>query len=67
MIHDYLVLQGYNDTAKKFASEAKIRATKNDYDMQERVLIKRDILSGNIADAIEKVNDLNPKVSTFDL
>ncbi len=63
MILNYLVLHGYNDTARKFAIEANFRADVNDYDMNARVLIKRDILSGQLEDAVEKVNDLNPEVS----
>jgi glucose-induced degradation protein 8 len=64
MILDYLVLHGYNDTARKFASEANFRADVNDYDMHARVLIKRDILNGSLEAAVEKVNDLNPEVSS---
>jgi hypothetical protein len=63
VIMDYLVKEGYPDSAKKFASEANIkqRAT-DDESMRARVEIKNAIHSGQIQTAIEKVNELNPEV-----
>jgi hypothetical protein len=63
MVLNYLVLKCFKETAKTFAREAGLEF--DDYDMDARQLINRDILSGNIEAAIEKINDLNPEVSFF--
>jgi len=63
IILDYLVLHGYNHTATKFAVEAKLILTDNQLrDMAVRADIKQDILNGNIDNAIQKLNELNPTI-----
>jgi hypothetical protein len=62
---DYLILHGYSSTAKKFATEAKLALTDDEIrDMVVRSDIKMDILNGAIDDAIQKLNELNPMVSS---
>lgn len=62
---DYLVNEGYPAAAKKFASEANIPHPAGDYEnINDRVDIRNDIISGDIQSAIEKINELNPSVST---
>jgi len=63
VILDYLILQGYNRTATKFAMEAKLPLTESELrDMAVRTDIKRDILNGNIDEAIHKLNELDPAI-----
>jgi hypothetical protein len=63
VIMDYLIKEGYPDSAKKFALEANIRQrATDDESMRARVEIKRAIHSGKIQTAIEKINELNPEV-----
>ena len=60
---DYLIKEGYPDSAKKFALEANIRqGARDDESMRARVEIKNAIHSGQIQAAIEKINELNPEV-----
>ena len=60
---DYLVKEGYPDSAEKFAREANIKQGARDNEsMQARVEIKNAIHSGEIQKAIEKINELNPEV-----
>jgi flagellar motor switch protein FliG len=61
---DYLIKEGYPDSAKKFALEANIKQKATDEEnMRARVEIKQAIHSGQIQAAIEKINELNPEVS----
>jgi len=63
VILDFLILHGYNRTATKFAMEAKLMLTDNELrDMAVRTDIKRDILNGDIDDAVRKLNELNPAI-----
>jgi hypothetical protein len=61
VIMDYLVKEGYPDSARKFAIEAKIEE-KPDESIRTRVDIRNAIHSGDIQSAIEKINELNPEV-----
>ena len=63
---DYLVTNGYPAAAQKFALEANIQQLDVE-SIQERVEIRTAIYSGNIKDAIEKINELNPQVRTIPL
>lgn len=60
---DYLIKEGYPDSARKFALEANIKqGARDDESMRARVEIKNAIHSGQIQAAIEKINELNPEV-----
>lgn len=62
---DYLITNGYPAAAKKFALEANIQPKADVDSIQERVDIRTAIHSGDIQAAIEKINELNPQVRTF--
>jgi len=65
VIMDYLINEGYPAAAKKFAAEANIPHPAGDYEnIEDRVDIRNAIISGDIQTAIEKINELNPSVST---
>ncbi|KAL4958009.1 CTLH/CRA C-terminal to lish motif domain-containing protein [Aspergillus filifer] len=61
LVMDYLVTNGYPAAAQKFALEANIQQLDVE-SIQERVEIRTAIYSGNIKDAIEKINELNPQI-----
>ncbi|KAJ9066215.1 Glucose-induced degradation complex subunit [Entomophthora muscae] len=59
---NYLVIEGYRDAAEKFSLEANI-SPYDDFDsIEERMSIRNAIQTGNIQEAIEKVNDINPEI-----
>jgi hypothetical protein len=61
---DYLIKEGYPDSARKFAMEANIKQKPEDESIRIRVLIRHAIHSGDIQTAIEHINELNPEVCT---
>ena len=61
---DYLISEGYPSAAQKFASEANIEPMLDVDSIQERVEIREAIDAGDIQTAIEKINELNPQVSS---
>lgn len=65
VIMDYLIKEGYPDSARKFAMEANLKKPTNDDEIRIRVEIKNAIHSGQIQTAIEKINELNPEVCSF--
>jgi hypothetical protein len=64
VIMDYLIKEGYPDSARKFAMEANIKQKPEDESIRTRVLIRNAIHSGDIQTAIEHINELNPEVCT---
>lgn len=62
LVMDYLVTNGYPAAAKKFAVEANIQPKADADTIQSRVEIRTAIHSGNILNAIERINELNPQV-----
>jgi hypothetical protein len=65
VIMDYLVKEGYPDSARKFALEANIKQRPEDESIRTRVLIRNAIHSGDIQTAIEQINELNPEVGAI--
>jgi hypothetical protein len=61
---NYLVIEGYTAAAEEFSKEAEIKDSSHvDFNLIEnRMNIKRAVHRGDIKEAIEKVNDLNPEV-----
>lgn len=59
---DYLIKEGYPDSARKFAIEANIKEKPDDEAIRTRVEIRNAIHCGEIQSAIEKINELNPEV-----
>lgn len=63
LIMDYLVVEGYTSAAEEFSKEAQLTTSAPNFDLIEsRMDIKRAIQRGDIGEAIEKVNDLNPDI-----
>ncbi|EEP75877.1 conserved hypothetical protein [Uncinocarpus reesii 1704] len=62
LVMDYLVTNGYPLAARKFAVEANLRPQAAIESIQERVDIRNAIHSGDIQSAIEKINELNPRI-----
>lgn len=72
---DYLVVEGYRDAAENFARESGMLSTTSgdssssptmDFEsIHNRMIIRNAIQSGDIVDAIERVNDFDPEVGSF--
>ncbi|KAG1342669.1 protein GID8 [Cocos nucifera] len=62
LVMNFLVTEGYVEAAEKFRIES---GTEPDIDLAtitDRMAVKKALQSGNVQDAIEKVNDLNPMI-----
>jgi len=64
---NYLVIEGYKDAAEKFSQESGLQPSVDLLYIEERMNIRNTIQSGNIDEAIEKVNDLDPEVSIISI
>jgi hypothetical protein len=62
LVMNYLVIQGYKDAAEKFAVEANISPNVDLCTIQDRMNVRTAVESGNIDEAIERVNDLDPEI-----
>ncbi|CAK3923483.1 related to motif-containing [Lecanosticta acicola] len=63
VIMDYLVSEGYPGAAQKFAQETNISSHSEAMDsIRERVHIRNAIHRGDIEDAIELINELDPEI-----
>ncbi|KAK1309094.1 hypothetical protein QJS10_CPA09g01441 [Acorus calamus] len=61
LVMNFLVTEGYVEAAEKFRMES---GTEPDIDLAtitDRMAVKKAVQCGNVKDAIEKVNDLNPE------
>lgn len=63
---DYLVSEGYLESAQNFVTEAKIQPVFELGPIQERVEVKNAIYGGNIQSAIEQINELYPTLLESD-
>lgn len=67
LVMDYLVIEGYKEAAENFARESGMSSSSSqmmDFEsIQNRMIIRNAIHSGDIIDAIERVNDFDPEVS----
>eukprot|EP00262_Sarcandra_glabra_P011711 TRINITY_DN2873_c0_g1_i1.p1 TRINITY_DN2873_c0_g1~~TRINITY_DN2873_c0_g1_i1.p1 ORF type:complete len:239 (-),score=52.43 TRINITY_DN2873_c0_g1_i1:116-832(-) len=62
LVMNFLVTEGYVEAADKFRMES---GTEPDIDLAtitDRMAVKQAVQCGNVEDAIEKVNDLNPEI-----
>ncbi|KZS96121.1 hypothetical protein SISNIDRAFT_407865 [Sistotremastrum niveocremeum HHB9708] len=61
---EYLVIEGYKSAAEEFSQEADLQDTPPiDFDaIESRLSIKDAVQRGDLREAIEKVNDLNPEI-----
>jgi len=62
LVLNYLINQGYPQAAEKFSAEANIPVNLKDSTLQQRVGIRSAILSGNVEDAIHKINENFPTI-----
>lgn len=66
VIMNYLISEGFPASARSFSKEANItHETEDDELIQTRVNIMNSIYTGNIQDAIEMINELNPEVRSL--
>lgn len=61
---NYLVVEGYKDAAEQFSIESGLAPMVDIASIQDRMDIRRAVQAGNVDAAIERVNDLNPDVSS---
>ncbi|KAI8804988.1 CTLH/CRA C-terminal to lish motif domain-containing protein [Cladochytrium replicatum] len=62
LIMNYLVIEGYKDAAEKFSLESGISPTIDLSSIENRMKIRNAVQCGNIDEAIERVNDLDPEI-----
>ncbi|MBW0483652.1 hypothetical protein O181_023367 [Austropuccinia psidii MF-1] len=62
LVMDYLVIEGYKDSAQNFARESGLTPTIDLDSIEYRMGIKNAIQRGDVDEAIMKVNDLNPEI-----
>jgi hypothetical protein len=67
LILDYLTMEGYPMAAAKFSKEANLQPQQEDSSIKARQRIQGLIHRGDIKDAIELLNDLDPEVCCFAL
>ena len=63
VFHDLQRLQGYVDAADIFQKESNTKPGVDLAAITDRMEIRKAVQSGDIQQAIERVNDLNPEVS----
>lgn len=59
---NYFVIEGYKDAAETFSQECGLLPSIDVDSIQDRMNIRNAIQNGNVEEAIERVNDLNPEV-----
>lgn len=62
LILDYLTMEGYPLAAAKFSKEANLSPRQEDPAIKARQQIRNSIHQGNIQEAIEALNELDPQV-----
>ncbi|KAA1137410.1 hypothetical protein PGTUg99_009712 [Puccinia graminis f. sp. tritici] len=62
LVMDYLVIEGFKDSAQNFARESGLTPTVDLDSIEYRMGIKNAIQRGDVDEAISKVNDLNPEI-----
>jgi hypothetical protein len=63
LILDYLTTEGYPSAAAKFSKEANLRPQQEEESVKARRQIQHSIHSGNIQEAVDALNELEPQVS----
>jgi len=59
---NYFVIEGYKDAAETFSHECGLSPSIDVDSIKDRMNIRNAIQNGNVEEAIERVNDLNPEV-----
>ncbi|GAQ80360.1 hypothetical protein KFL_000520320 [Klebsormidium nitens] len=62
LVMNYLVTEGYVDAAEKFQLESGVKPEIDLSTITDRMTVRKAVQSGNVEDALEKVNDLNPEI-----
>lgn len=62
VIMDYLVSEGYPGAAEKFAQETNMGDSTDTDNIRDRVRIRNTIHSGQIEEAIDLINEVDPQV-----
>ncbi|KAK7205931.1 CTLH/CRA C-terminal to lish motif domain-containing protein [Myxozyma melibiosi] len=62
LVMNYLIIEGYQSAASKFAQEANLSSSVALDSIDERIKIRAAIHAGRIQEAIERINDLNPEL-----
>ena len=60
---DYLVIEGYKSAAEEFSKETGLISPVDLGTIESRMSIREAMQRGDVEEAIERVNDLNPDVS----
>ena len=61
---DYLVIEGFKSAAEEFSRESGISSSVDLDSIESRMTIREALQRGDVSEAIARVNDLNPEVST---
>jgi hypothetical protein len=67
LILDYLTTEGYPSAAAKFSKEANLRPQQEEESVKARRQIQHSIHSGNIQEAVDALNELEPQVGHSNL
>ncbi|THV07696.1 hypothetical protein K435DRAFT_959761 [Dendrothele bispora CBS 962.96] len=62
LVMDYLVIEGYKSAAEEFSQEAHVAPPVDFESIEYRMNIREALHRGDVADAIVRVNDLNPEI-----
>ncbi|KAG8928802.1 hypothetical protein FRC03_012686 [Tulasnella sp. 419] len=62
LVMDYLVIEGYKAAAEEFGKEANLSPPVHLDSIESRMNIREAVQRGDVEEAIEKVNDLNPEI-----
>ncbi|CAN1327090.1 Protein GID8 homolog [Linum perenne] len=62
LVMNFFITEGYVDAAEKFGRESGTQPGVDIRTIADRMAIKNAVLCGNVEEAIEKVNDLNPEI-----
>lgn len=65
LVMDYLVIEGYKSAAEEFSQEAGLTPPMDFESIESRMDIREALQRGDVEDAITRVNDLNPEVSSY--
>ena len=65
LVMDYLVIEGFKSAAEEFSREAELAAPVDLDSIESRMNIREALQRGDVGEAIARVNDLDPEVSTL--
>lgn len=62
---DYLLIEGFSDAAVEFARETGLPADVDHAQVAERMEIRQAVEDGRVEEAVRRVNELDPEVSSI--